>query len=55
MGGNIGGNHDPRYVDLVVAVTLLIAIGGAWLYVTEKPTAPTTTTAFIVPGQATRW
>lgn len=55
MGGNIGGSHDPRYVDLVVAVTLLIAIGGAWIYFDEKPATSPTTTAFIVPSQTTRW
>ncbi|HVV39795.1 MAG TPA: hypothetical protein VHC94_01880 [Nitrobacter sp.] len=55
MGGNIGGHHDPRYADLAVAVTLLIAIGAAWMYFSEKPAAPPSTTAFVVPGQTTRW
>jgi hypothetical protein len=52
MGGNIGG-HDGRYVDLAVAIVLLIIVGAYGFYC-SKPT-PVTTTAFIVPSQTTRW
>jgi hypothetical protein len=54
MGGNMGG-RDSRYIDLAVAVALLIAVAGVYGYYSGKPTTNTTTTALIVPSQSTRW
>jgi hypothetical protein len=53
MRGNIG-EHDPRFADLAIIIVLLIAVVGAFCYYSIKPMSPTTT-AFIVPGQSTRW
>ncbi|MBS0527878.1 MAG: hypothetical protein JSS22_00610 [Proteobacteria bacterium] len=53
MGGNFGG-HDPRFTDLAAIVALLIVVVGGYCYCSIRPVNPTTT-AFIVPGQTTRW
>jgi hypothetical protein len=54
MGGNTSGGNS-RYIDLAVAVALLIAVIGAYDYYSSKPVMAVTTTALIVPGQSTRW
>ena len=46
--------HDPRQIDLLAIVALLIVIAAAYLYFTYSPQAPNTT-AFIVPSQHVRW
>lgn len=46
--------HDPRQIDLLAIVALLIVIVAAYLYFTHNPPAPNTT-AFIVPSQHVRW
>ena len=46
--------HDPRQIDLLAALALLIVIGAAYHYFTQRPDAPNTT-AFIVPSQSVRW
>jgi hypothetical protein len=46
--------HDPRQIDLLAGIALLIAILAAFLYFTHKPETPNTT-AFIVPSQHVRW
>jgi hypothetical protein len=46
--------HDPRQIDLLAVVALLIVIVAAYLYFTHSPHAPNTT-AFIVPSQHVRW
>jgi hypothetical protein len=48
------GGHDPRHIDLLVALALVIVIVTACRYFggdTEKPS----NTAFIVPSQSVRW
>ena len=46
--------HDPRQIDLLAVVALLIVIVGAYVYYVHNPEPPSTT-AFIVPSQSTRW
>jgi hypothetical protein len=46
--------HDPRQIDLLAVIALLIVIVAAYLYFTHIPEAPNTT-AFIVPSQSVRW
>ena len=46
--------HDPRQIDLLAILALLIIIGAAYRYFTHGPEAPSTT-AFIVPSQNVQW
>jgi hypothetical protein len=46
--------HDPRQVDLVAVLALVIIIVAAYLYFIHSPEPPGTT-AFIVPSQSVRW
>jgi hypothetical protein len=47
--------HDPRQIDLIAIVALLIVIVAAFrFYNTSFDTAPSTT-AFIVPSQSVHW
>ena len=46
--------HDPRQIDLLAVVALLIVIVGAYVYYVHN-TEPASTTALIVPSQSTRW
>jgi hypothetical protein len=46
--------HDPRQLDLVAVVALLVLIVAACRFYAGAPSPPTTT-AFIVPSQTVRW
>ncbi|WP_201449751.1 hypothetical protein [Bradyrhizobium sp. Ai1a-2] len=46
--------HDPRQIDLLAIIALLVLIASAYLYFTHKPAAPDNT-AFIVPSQSVHW
>jgi hypothetical protein len=46
--------HDPRQIDLLAVLALLIIIVAAYRYFTYSPEAARTT-AFIVPSQSVRW
>jgi hypothetical protein len=46
--------HDPRQIDLLAVLALLIAIVAAYLYFTQSSQAPSRT-GFIVPSQSVRW
>ena len=46
--------HDPRQIDLLAVLALLIIIVAAYSYFSMSPKAPSTT-AFIVPSQSVRW
>lgn len=46
--------HDPRQVDLLAVIALVIVIVAAYGYFTRS-SAPPDTTAFIVPSQSVRW
>ena len=46
--------HDPRQIDLLAALALLIVSVAAYHYFMQRPDVPNTT-AFIVPSQSVRW
>ena len=46
--------HDPRQIDLLAVLALLILIVAAYGYFTHRPNTPNTT-VFIVPSQSVRW
>jgi hypothetical protein len=46
--------HDPRQIDLLAAIALLIIIVAAYRYFVHNPELPSST-AFIVPSQSVRW
>lgn len=54
MRWKISHGHDPRQIDLLAVLALLIVIVAAGLYFRQRPDAPNTT-AFIVPSQHVRW
>jgi hypothetical protein len=46
--------HDPRHVDLMAVLALLILIVAAYRFYTVTPNV-SATTAFIEPSQTVRW
>jgi hypothetical protein len=50
--GHYGG-HDPRQIDLIVA--LLILIVAAFRFYSGSFETPPSTSAFIVPSQSVHW
>lgn len=46
--------HDPRQIDLLAVIVLVITIAGGWLYFAHHPQTANTA-AFIVPSQTVRW
>ena len=46
--------HDPRQIDLLTVLVLLILIVTAYRYFTYSPQMPATT-AFIEPSQTVHW
>jgi|GraSoiStandDraft_24_1057298.scaffolds.fasta_scaffold626202_2 hypothetical protein len=58
MRWKISRSHDPRHIDLLTAVVLLIAILAAWRFFSgapEKSNAGASASALIVPSQNVRW
>lgn len=47
------GGHDPRQIDLLAALVLVVAIIAAYHYF-DRPEPPTHG-AFIEPSQTVRW
>ncbi len=48
--------HDPRQIDLLAVLVLILASLGAFVYVTSTATSKApSATAFIVPSQNVRW
>ncbi len=48
--------HDPRQIDLLAVIALILVSLGAFVYVTSSATStPPNTAAFIVPSQHVRW
>ena len=47
-------DHDPRQIDLLAIIVLVLTIAGAWLYLAHQPET-TSTAAFIVPSQSVHW
>ncbi len=51
-----GHGHDPRQIDLLAVIALILVSLGAFVYVTSSATStPPNTAAFIVPSQHVRW
>jgi hypothetical protein len=48
------GSHDPRHLDLIAALALVIVIVAACRYLSGGHEPPSTA-AFIVPSQGVRW
>jgi hypothetical protein len=48
------GNHDPRQIDLLAALALVIAIIAVDHYFGHRQQPPATS-AFIEPSQTVRW
>ena len=46
--------HDPRQIDLLAVLALLVVIVAACRYFSEAPATPRAT-ALIVPSQSVRW
>jgi hypothetical protein len=46
--------HDPRQIDLLAVLALLVIIVAAYHYFSGNP-GPQNTTAFIEPSQSVRW
>jgi hypothetical protein len=49
------GGHDPRQIDLVAILALLILIVAACRIYSDSETEAPSHTAFIVPSQTVRW
>jgi hypothetical protein len=47
--------HDPRQIDLLAAIALLVIIASGLVYYEHRPESPKETASFIVPGQGVRW
>jgi len=48
--------HDPRQIDLLAVIALLVVIVGAYVYLAHYSDTPANNaTAFIVPSQSTHW
>lgn len=54
MRWKTGHSHDPRQIDLLAILVLIVVIVAAWRYFGDRP-EPQNTTAFIVPSQSVRW
>lgn len=47
--------HDPRQIDLLAVVALILVSIGAYFYYADYSASPKNTAAFIVPSQHVRW
>jgi hypothetical protein len=47
--------HDPRQIDLLAVIALLILIVAACFYFMHETKLPPHSTAFIEPSQTVRW
>ena len=47
--------HDPRQIDLLAVIVLLIAIVAAYAYLAIHESPPRNSTALIEPSQHVRW
>jgi hypothetical protein len=55
MGWNFRpSGHDPRQIDLLAALAIVVVIVAIGHYFTRSP-KPQTTSAFIEPSQNVRW
>jgi hypothetical protein len=47
--------HDPRQIDLLAILALIVTIIGALRYYEDTTALPPSTTAYIVPSQHVHW
>jgi hypothetical protein len=47
--------HDPRQIDLIAILALLIIIVAAFTFYSTSTAAPPNKATFIVPSQSVRW
>lgn len=47
--------HDPRQLDLLAIVALILVIISVYSYFEHSKALPSATTAYIVPSQSVRW
>jgi hypothetical protein len=47
--------HDPRQIDLLAIVVLVILIISAFSYFEDRASPPAHSTGFIEPSQSVRW
>ena len=47
--------HDPRQIDLMAALALVVVIVAALQLFGGNPVTPNSTATFIVPSQSVRW
>jgi hypothetical protein len=50
-----GHGHDPRQIDLLAVIVLILVSIGIYFYFASSSSPPQSTTAFIVPSQHVRW
>jgi hypothetical protein len=48
-------DHDPRTIDMVAIIALLVLVVGSGWYLATSLATPPSTTAFIVPSQSVHW
>ena len=47
--------HDPRLIDLLAVIALVVLMVAAWGYHDEHTGSPPSHPAFIEPSQSVRW
>ena len=47
--------HDPRQIDLLAVVVLVIVIISAFSYFEDRSSSPAQTAGFVEPSQNVRW
>lgn len=53
--GRGGPHHDPRTLDMLAVIALLVLAAGSGWYLATSFATPPSTTAFIVPSQSVHW
>ena len=48
-------DHDPRTIDVLAIIALLVLVVGSGWYLTASFATPPSTTAFIEPSQSVHW
>jgi hypothetical protein len=48
-------SHDPRAIDLLAVLGLLVLVLGSGWYLSSSVATPPSNTDFIVPSQSVRW
>ncbi|MBR1128374.1 hypothetical protein [Bradyrhizobium iriomotense] len=56
-GSSLGprAHHDPRTLDLLAIIALLVLAAGSGWYLATSLATPPSTTAIIVPSQSVHW